>query len=94
MISCIVTVSQYDLELFSEVESLLGRKLDEKSGILETDVLTSLRAVSSAKKLAAIRLESYALRSKQSLKRLNDLNRRKTDDREQGAKKRKLSADV
>jgi hypothetical protein len=60
-------VSQYDLELFAEVEKLLGRKLDERV-LKEKTVLESLRLVSQAKRLAKVRLEAYELQTKQSLK--------------------------
>ncbi len=63
----LITVSQYDLELFGSVEQLLGRKLEEHV-LKESTVLETLRDVTQAKKLAKVRLEGYELQTKQSLK--------------------------
>lgn len=78
----ITLVTQYDLEVFAEVEALLGRKLTEKTGVAEADALASLRTVAAAKRMAAIRLESYALRTKQSLKRDGDEKQRRQAQKE------------
>lgn len=63
-------ITQYDLELFSEIESscLNGKKLSELS-LPETKVLEELQAIAEAKRVAKMRLERYKLKEKVNLKK-------------------------
>ena len=77
-------VTQYDLELFSAIESLLKRKIEELK-IKEDKVLDGLHKISEAKRVARLKIEEKSMDLKENLKK----TRQKEELEQQKRKQRK-----
>jgi superfamily II DNA/RNA helicase len=58
-------VSQFDIAIFKEIETFVGRSLDEYKGAKEAKVLELVKKVMVAKKMAKMHLDDYALTTQQ-----------------------------